>query len=66
MRPNDSNSVSSSNVEFRIQNEDFPALPGANHVETGHGQMSLVCTLITVSHGLLKSFHYFFLRELFS
>ncbi|VDD95646.1 unnamed protein product [Enterobius vermicularis] len=41
MRPNDSNSVSSSNVEFRIQNEDFPALPGANHVETGHGQMSL-------------------------
>ncbi|KAM3715716.1 CCR4-NOT transcription complex subunit [Dirofilaria immitis] len=34
MRTNDGNSLSTQNVEFRIQNEDFPALPGANHLES--------------------------------
>ncbi|VBB31199.1 unnamed protein product [Acanthocheilonema viteae] len=33
MRTSDGNSLSTQNVEFRIQNEDFPALPGANHLE---------------------------------
>ncbi|VDK61828.1 unnamed protein product [Onchocerca ochengi] len=33
MRTSDGNSLSAQNVEFRIQNEDFPALPGANHLE---------------------------------
>ncbi|EJD76047.1 CCR4-NOT transcription complex subunit 2 [Loa loa] len=33
MRTSDGNSLPTQNVEFRIQNEDFPALPGANHLE---------------------------------
>lgn len=33
MRTNDGNSLSTQNVEFRIQNEDFPALPGSNHLD---------------------------------
>ncbi|VDO25189.1 unnamed protein product [Onchocerca flexuosa] len=33
MRTSDGNSLSAQNVEFRIQNEDFPALPGANHLD---------------------------------
>ncbi|CAG9534740.1 unnamed protein product [Cercopithifilaria johnstoni] len=33
MRTSDGNSLSTQNVEFRIQNEDFPALPGASHLE---------------------------------
>lgn len=43
MRTGDGNSLSTNNVEFHIQNEDFPALPGANHLDTAHGQISLVC-----------------------
>ncbi|MFH4974869.1 hypothetical protein AB6A40_001578 [Gnathostoma spinigerum] len=31
MRTNDASSLGTNSVEFRIQNEDFPALPGANH-----------------------------------
>ncbi|VDM39282.1 unnamed protein product [Toxocara canis] len=36
MRTGDGNSLSANNVEFHIQNEDFPALPGANHLDTTH------------------------------
>lgn len=42
IRTNDGSSLSGNNVEFHIQNEDFPALPGANHIDnTGHGQIPL-------------------------
>lgn len=30
---------SSGNSEFHIQNEDFPALPGATHLESTHSQV---------------------------
>lgn len=41
MRAGDGNSLSANNVEFHIQNEDFPALPGANHLDGNHAQISL-------------------------
>lgn len=44
MRTSDGNSLSTQNVEFRIQNEDFPALPGANHLENRQTHVRTVCT----------------------
>ncbi|VDK42088.1 unnamed protein product [Gongylonema pulchrum] len=56
MRTTDGNSSSSQSVEFHIQNEDFPALPGAIPVDNGQTQTQ--ASVPTITDGLTTEARY--------